>query len=83
MTNAASESSNTSHSTQSVDHFGSALTALVSVNLDEIGNLETLAQQVLEDPVALERLGDRVFELLKTEIRSQRERGRVYGGRLS
>lgn len=36
--------------------------------------LAPLAQQIREDPVALQRLGDRVFQLLEQEIRIQRER---------
>lgn len=54
---------------------GTSLTNFSAVNFDQFSDLEPLAQQILADPVALQRLSDRVFKLLEQEVRSLRERG--------
>lgn len=39
------------------------------------------ASQVLNDPILLRQLSDRVYELLLEDLRYQRERSRNYGSR--
>jgi len=48
---------------------------------DELASLSQLAAQVLQDPLAVQRLGDRVIELLKRDLELQRERSRGHGRR--
>lgn len=48
---------------------------------DEVQQLATLAAQVLDDPVALRRLSDRVFVLLKQDLQQEQERRGGYGRR--
>jgi hypothetical protein len=43
---------------------------------------ETVLNQILHDPLLLQQLGDRVYELLQEDLRKQSERSRGYGGRL-
>jgi hypothetical protein len=40
-----------------------------------------LAQQILQDPLQLQQLGDRVYELLQQDLRILQERSRGYGRR--
>jgi hypothetical protein len=42
--------------------------------------LSKLATKVLEDPLLLQRLSERVYELMQSDLRNQRERTRNYGG---
>jgi hypothetical protein len=53
---------------------GSAVGAFAVSDWDEAQELAGLAQQILDDPVALEVLSDRVYALLSQEIRLQQER---------
>lgn len=46
-----------------------------------IGELAHLAQQVLADPMAVQKLSDRVVELMRQDVRRQRERSGSYGRR--
>lgn len=45
----------------------------------DAAELAPLAAQVLADPIALHKLCDRVFELLRSDLRRQQERNRGYG----
>jgi hypothetical protein len=47
----------------------------------ELDALAQLAQQVLADPLAVQRLSDRVVELMRQDLRQQRERSGSYGRR--
>jgi|GEM_PF-1621244 hypothetical protein len=40
-----------------------------------------LAKQILKNPLQLQQLGDRVYELLQQDLRIQQERSRGYGRR--
>jgi hypothetical protein len=42
---------------------------------------KTVLKQILHDPLLLQQLGDRVYELLQEDLRKQSERSRGYGGR--
>jgi hypothetical protein len=42
---------------------------------------ETVLNQILHDPLLLQQLGDRVYELLQEDLRKQSERSRGYGRR--
>lgn len=61
-----------------IDCLRSPVTGFAHTNWDESDELANLAHQMLEDPVALEQLCDRVFELLKRDIHLQRERSWGY-----
>jgi hypothetical protein len=43
--------------------------------------LSQLAAKILQDPLAMRKLSDRVFELLREELQIERERNRGYGRR--
>lgn len=43
--------------------------------------LTQLAAKILQDPLAMRRLSDRVFQLLQEDLQLQRERNRGYGRR--
>ena len=43
--------------------------------------LTQLAAKILQDPLAMRKLSDRVFELLREELQIERERNRGYGRR--
>ncbi len=47
----------------------------------DLNTLAQLAAQLLQDPIAVYQLGDRVFELLQQDLDLQRERGYGYGRR--
>ncbi len=47
----------------------------------DMATLAQMAAQLLEDPMAVRQLGDRVFELLQQDLRLQRERSHGYGQR--
>ena len=49
------------------------------VTKDDLAQLAPTAAKLLDDPVALMTLGDRVFELLNKDFRYQQERYRGYG----
>jgi hypothetical protein len=40
---------------------------------------ETVLNQILHDPLLLQQVGDRVYELLQEDLRKQSERSRGYG----
>ncbi|MBE9062421.1 hypothetical protein [cf. Phormidesmis sp. LEGE 11477] len=44
----------------------------------EESDLAPLVEAVLDDPIAMKKLGDRVFELLQQDLRRQQERSRGY-----
>jgi hypothetical protein len=46
---------------------------------EELAALSGLAAQILADPMAVRRLGDRVVELLHQDLKLQQERRRGYG----
>ncbi|HEY9667156.1 MAG TPA: hypothetical protein V6C91_10140 [Coleofasciculaceae cyanobacterium] len=46
---------------------------------DERAAVLKTAEQVLNDPLLLRRLSDRVYELMLEDLRNQRERSRNYG----
>lgn len=48
---------------------------------EDLATLSQLAAQVLQDPLAMRQLGDRVVELMQQDLRLQRERSRGYGRR--
>lgn len=48
---------------------------------EELAILSQIAAQLLNDPLAVQQLSDRVVELLQQEIRQERERSRGYGRR--
>lgn len=48
---------------------------------DELEMLYQLAAELLEDPLAVQRLSDRVLELMQQDLTLQRERDRGYGRR--
>ena len=43
--------------------------------------LTQLAAKILQDPLAMRRLSDRVFQLLQEDLQLQQERNRGYGRR--
>lgn len=51
------------------------LTDFAAVNFEDARDLAPLAQKIMDDPIALQKLGDQVFKLFAQEIRIQRERG--------
>jgi hypothetical protein len=46
---------------------------------EELADLSQLAAQILDDPLAVRRLSDRVVELLHQDLKLQQERRRGYG----
>lgn len=64
-----------SHRASPVGFVTSALSA------EDSQELAALASQILDDPVALRRLSDRVFELLKQDLQQEQERRGGYGRR--
>ena len=52
---------------------------LNTVDRDELAQYAPLATQILDDPVAMRQVSDRVFELLCQDLRLQQERRRGYG----
>lgn len=48
---------------------------------EEIDRLALLAAQLLQDPMAMQQLSDRVVELLQQDLKLQRERSHGYGRR--
>ncbi|MEX0271130.1 hypothetical protein AB3R30_18495 [Leptolyngbyaceae cyanobacterium UHCC 1019] len=48
---------------------------------EDLALLSQLAEQLLQDPLAVKRLSDRVVELLHQDLRQQQERSRGYGRR--
>ena len=45
----------------------------------DLATLSQLAAQILDDPLAVQRLSDRVVELLHQDLKLQQERSRGYG----
>ncbi len=43
---------------------------------------EEIAKLVLQDPIMMQKLGDRVWELLREDMRLLKERSQGYGSRL-
>lgn len=50
-----------------------------TLDADELSKYAPLASQILDDPVALRQVSDRVFELLCRDLRLQQERRQGYG----
>jgi hypothetical protein len=48
---------------------------------EDLAMLSQLAAQLLQDPLAVQQLGDRVVELLQRDLGLQRERSHGYGRR--
>ena len=48
---------------------------------DQHQALAQLAKAILQDPVLLEQLCDRIYDLMQTDLRQQQERHRGYGRR--
>ena len=48
---------------------------------EDLAMLSQLAAQLLQDPLAVKQLSDRVVELLQNDLRLQRERNHGYGRR--
>jgi hypothetical protein len=48
---------------------------------EDLAMLSQLAGQLLQDPLAVKRLSDRVVELLHQDLTQQQERSRGYGRR--
>ena len=48
---------------------------------EDLAMLSQLAAQLLQEPLAMQRLSDRVMELLQRDLMLQRERNRGYGRR--
>ncbi|MGF1521681.1 MAG: hypothetical protein ACFBSF_05100 [Leptolyngbyaceae cyanobacterium] len=78
MTNSVFSSPSTGDAPQPIEGLRHALAGFASPHQEDADELASLAQQVLDDPVALEQLSDRVFELFKQDIRAQRERSGTY-----
>ncbi|MEL6383550.1 MAG: hypothetical protein AAFQ89_14080 [Cyanobacteria bacterium J06626_18] len=78
MTNTVSSSPSAGDASQPIEGLRSTLAGFTSTHLEEADELAPIAQQILDDPVALEKLSDRVFELFKQDIRAQRERSGSY-----
>ena len=47
---------------------------------EEQTGIAKAAAQVLQNPLLMRRLSDRVYELMLEDLRNQRERSRNYGG---
>lgn len=47
---------------------------------DDLALASELAGIVIDDPILLQKLSDRVFDLLQEELRDQQHRRRSYGG---
>jgi hypothetical protein len=54
---------------------------LEPIQIDDLATLAQVSAQLLEDPIAVYQLSDRVFELLQQDLFLQRERGYGYGRR--
>jgi len=48
---------------------------------EDLAMLSQLAAQLLQDPLAVKQLSDRVMELLQRDLKLQRERSHGYGRR--
>lgn len=59
---------------------GYAASADILGDRKQIQQANKLAQEVLRDPLKLQRLTDRVYDLLLEDLRQQRERIHNYGG---
>jgi len=79
MTDLLSQPQSVTSSPAAAAAIRTSVTGFAGMNFDEAAALSSLAQQILDDPIALQQLSDRVFELLERDIRLQRERSRPYG----
>ncbi len=62
---------------------GKSLMGKHSEEPQELAELAKFAAKVLQEPLQIKLLSDRVYELLTNELRQQKERvGRNYEGRL-
>ena len=50
-----------------------------TLGVEELAKYAPLAAQILDDPVAMRKVSDRVFELLRQDLRLQQERRQGYG----
>jgi hypothetical protein len=48
---------------------------------EHLAAIAELAEQIVKDPLQLQQLGDRVYELLQQDLRILQERSRGYGRR--
>lgn len=78
MTNLPSNSFTTSNAVGPIQGLDQPLAESGTSGGDNTGELAALAHRLLEDPIALHQLSDRVFELLQQDIRLQQERHRTY-----
>ncbi|MBM0744557.1 hypothetical protein JOY44_23605 [Phormidium sp. CLA17] len=53
----------------------------LEIDSAELEMLSQLAAQLLNDPLAVQRLSDRVVELMQQDLKLQQERDRGYGRR--
>ncbi len=61
---------------------GYAAPALMQRNVktEDLAKISTAAGKVLQDPLLMRLLSDRVYQLLLEDLRRQQERSRHYGG---
>ncbi|MEO0490789.1 MAG: hypothetical protein AAF215_28760 [Cyanobacteria bacterium P01_A01_bin.123] len=48
---------------------------------DELPQLSAIANKILDDPLEVKRLAERVHQLMQQDLQLQRERSGSYGGR--
>lgn len=56
--------------------------AQIQSDHNRLADLSAIAAKLLEDPLQVRQLTERVYQLLQSDIRYQRERQGRYGGRL-
>lgn len=67
--------------TSSPGEYTAPVQFLSTTKADELETLCQLAAELLEDPLAVQRLSARVLELLQRDLEQQRERHHGYGRR--
>lgn len=60
---------------------GSMAPRQIQSNSDELPKLFAIAAKLLQDPLQVERLAKRVYQLMQEDLQLQRERQGYYGGR--
>ncbi|NER84481.1 MAG: hypothetical protein F6K42_34145 [Leptolyngbya sp. SIO1D8] len=48
---------------------------------DELPQLSAIANAILDDPLQVQQLAERVYQLMQEDLQLQHERGGFYGGR--
>lgn len=81
MANGATSGADLAGLVQGAGSLSSTLTDFAASGQEDAEALAGIAQQILEDPIALQQLSDRVFGLLAQDIRLQRERRHTYSSR--